>query len=763
MKHIGKGYDKVDSRIILSGQAAYTEDFIPPNALAIKVLRSPHAFAKITKIDTTIAMKVAGVEAIFTHHDTPKTRFTLAGQSYPEPSAYDQYILEDIVRYVGDEVAIIVADTEKAATKAMQLIKVTYDVWEPVLDPSKAIGHASIIHPEEDIHFNIPVGQDVKRNIACSYHHTVGDIEGELEKCDYVIEDKYYVQASQQSMMETFRSFCTLDHLGRLVCTSSTQVPFHVRRHIARALSIPASKIRVIKPRIGGGFGAKQTACVELINAFVTWTLKKPSYIIYDRHEAANCSTSRHGRQWTVRLGATKDGIIQVIDMCAISDAGAYGAHAFTTFTAGEHKSIPLYNKGKAIRYSSDVVYTNRMPAGAFRGYGATEALWALECAVTKLAKKMEWDEADLRLKNLIQVGERSLAYSPDEVLDSGNFTEGLEKVKRMAKWDERPHSWVIDERYRGGLGIALALQGSGIANIDTAGAEIRLREDGSFTLYVGSTDMGTGSNTVLQQMACEVIGCPFEQMNVYEADTDVVPFDPGSYASSTTYVTGTAVKLAAEDMVEKIKERYAKVFSVSKEDILFDGTTGSTKDGSSCMSLSELATKGVVGTNTDQLIGFGTWGSHTSPPPFMASIAEVKVDVETGQVIPTNFYSVVDCGTIINPNLAKIQVEGGIVQGIGMGLYEEVRYSPKGRLETNNFMLYKVPTRADIGQLHVDFVESYEPTGGFGAKSIGEVVINTSAPAIQGAILNAVGATLRDLPMIPERVYNAMHNVEEK
>lgn len=761
MKHIGKTYDKVDSRFILSGQAAYTEDLIPPNALAIKLLRSPHAFARILEINADIARKVPGVEAIFTYKDVPQNRYTLAGQSFPEPSAYDKVILDEVVRYVGDEVAIIVADSERTALKAMQMIKVKYDVMKPVLDVHDAIDNESIVHDEDNIHFNFPVGQDVKRNIACSYHHIVGDIEGELEKCDYVVEEDYFIQGAQQSMMEPFKSFCTLDHLGRIVCTSSTQVPFHARRHIGRALGIPASKIRVIKPRIGGGFGAKQTCCTEIINAFVTWTLKKPSYLVYDRHEAANCSTSRHSRSWTVRLGATKDGIIQVIDMCAVSDAGAYGAHAWTTFTAGEHKSVPLYNKGKALRYSSNIVYTNHMPGGAFRGYGATEALWALECAVNKLAHKMGWDETELRLKNLIQVGERSLAYAPDEVLESGNFTEGLEKAKSMVSWDERPHGWTIDDRYRGGLGVALALQGSGIANIDTASVEIRLREDGFYTLFTGSTDMGTGSNTVLTQMACEILGCPIENMTVYEADTDVVPFDPGSYASSTTYVTGTATKLAAEDLRVKIIDRYAKEFNVQPEDVMFDGVMGWTADESQKLGIGELASRLVARVDCEQLIGFATWGSHTSPPPYMVGIAEVKVDMETGRVFPVKFTGVVDCGTIINPKLARVQVEGGIVQGIGMGLYEEVRYSDKGRLETNNFMLYKVPTRQDMGELDVAFVESYEPTGGFGAKSIGEVVINTSAPALQNAIANAIGVELTILPMTPERVFRAIKEQE--
>ena len=757
MKHIGKSYDKVDAKGILSGKPSYTGDFVPKDALIIKVLRSPHAQAKIKSIDTSKAKLIPGVEAIFTYEDVPNTRFTLAGQTYPEPSAYDALILDSVVRYVGDEVALVVAKDEATALKAMPLIKVEYEVQKSVLDLRTAMDHETVVHPEDDILNHIPVGQDYKRNICVSYHKRVGDIEGELAKCDYVVEGTYFDQATRQSAMEPFQSFGYIDHLGRIVIVSSTQIVFHVRRHIARALGIPASKIRVIKPRIGGGFGSKQTACTELMTAFVTWKLQKPCYLLYDRTEAQTCSTTRHAREWYIRVGATKDGIIQVIDMDSITDAGAHATHCFTTTTAGEHKSVPLYNKAKAVHYGTEGVYMNHTPGGAFRGYGATEALWPLECAVNRLADEMGIDPAELRQKNLIAAGERSLVYDPDEIMDSGLFQETVNKVKEMARWDERPHSWDIDERYRGGLGMALALQGSGVANIDVASVEIRLGDDGNYTLYTGSSDMGMGANTILTQMACEALGCPMESMTVVESDTDIVPFDPGSYASSTTYVTGTAAKMAAEELREKIIHKLAQFMEVKPEDIDFDGLVGVTKDGTKKMSIQELAPKLLVGTTSEQLTGFATWGSHTSPPPFMASIAEVKVDKQTGQIIPLHMYNCVDCGTVVNPKLARVQVEGGAVQAIGMALYEDVRYSSNGRLETNNFMTYKIPTRQDIGELHTAFVESYEESGAYGVKSIGEIVINTACPAIQHAVKNAVGADIRTLPMTPEKVFMGM------
>lgn len=757
MKHVGKSYDKVDAKGILSGKPSYTGDFVPKDALIIKVLRSPHAQARIKSIDTSKAKLIPGVEAIFTYEDVPNTRVTLAGQTYPEPSAYDALILDPVVRYVGDEVALVVAKDEATALKAMPLIKVEYEVQKPVLDLHTAIDHETVVHPEEDILNHIPVGQDYKRNICVSYHKRVGDIEAELAKCDYVVEGTYFDQATRQSAMEPFQSFGYIDHLGRIVIVSSTQIVFHVRRHIARALGIPASKIRVIKPRIGGGFGSKQTACTELMTAFVTWKLQKSCYLLYDRTEAQTCSTTRHAREWYIRVGATKDGIIQVIDMDSITDAGAHATHCFTTTTAGEHKSVPLYNKAKAVHYGTEGVYMNHTPGGAFRGYGATESLWPLECAVNRLADEMGVDPAELRQKNLIAAGERSLVYDPDEIMDSGLFQETVNKVKEMARWDERPHSWDIDERYRGGLGMALALQGSGVANIDVASVEIRLGDDGNYTLYTGSSDMGMGANTILTQMACEVLGCPMESMTVIESDTDIVPFDPGSYASSTTYVTGTAAKMAAEELREKIINKLAQFMDVKPEEIDFDGLVGTTKDGAKQLSVQELAPMLLVGTTPEQLTGFATWGSHTSPPPFMASIAEVKVDKQTGHIIPLHMYNCVDCGTVVNPKLARVQVEGGAVQAIGMALYEDVRYSSNGRLETNNFMTYKIPTRQDIGEVHTAFVESYEESGAYGVKSIGEIVINTACPAIQHAVKNAVGADVRTLPMTPEKVFMGM------
>ncbi|MCY6353785.1 xanthine dehydrogenase family protein molybdopterin-binding subunit [Clostridium sp. ZS2-4] len=759
MKVVNKPISKIDGMDIATGKPVYTDDLnINNNALVLKILRSPHAFAKIKSINTEIAEKVPGVECILTYKDVPNVRFTLAGQSYPEPSPYDRLILDECVRYVGDEVAIVAAVDEKTAVKAMNLIKVDYEVLEPVLDFEKAEGHTSVVHSEDDLQLNMDIGMQKEKNIAASCKMEVGDIEKELEESDVVVEETYYTQAQAHAMMESYRAFNYMDHAGRLTIVSSTQIPFHVRRHVARALQIPKSKVRVIKPRIGGGFGGKQTAAVEIFTAIVTLKTGKPSKIIYDRRETFGCTTSRHAMRIKVRLGADKEGNIKAVDMTALSDTGAYGEHASTVFGVAGYKTLPLYNKAKASRYMGNVVYTNKMPAGALRGYGVTQGIFALESAVNQLAEKLGMDPTELREKNLIKQGETHpiLGHtedgSPNE-LKSSTLDKCIERGKELIGWDEKYPRKVISNTKVRAVGMAITMQGSGIAGIDTASAVIKLNDDGFYTLFLGSTDMGTGSDTILAQMASEILETTMDKIIVHAADTDISPYDTGSYASSTTYVTGNAVIKAAEDMKKQIIENAAKLLGVNEEEVEFDGEFVKTIDGKQSLSLDEIAQRLISGEGKNQLIGTGTFGGDTSPPPFIAGFAEVEVDTETGKIELIDYVAAVDCGTVINPNLARIQVEGGLVQGIGMAMYEDVQYSNKGKMISDTFMQYKIPCRKDINKITVDFVSSYEPTGPFGAKSVGEVVINTPPPAIAHAVSNAVGVNVRSLPITPEKV----------
>ena len=754
MNIVGKGIGKIDGMSIATGKPVYTDDLAAKEALVVKILRSPHPYAIIEEIDTKRAMMVPGVECVLTYKDVPQNKFTLAGQSFPEPSPYDRLILDKTVRYVGDEVAIIAAKDEKTAIKAMKMIKVKYNVLTPVMDMEEAIDNETIVH-DEDVHCNFDIGMERERNIVSKHLYEKGNIEEELSKCDIVVEDTYYTQAQSHGMMETYRAYNYLDHMGRLVVVSSTQIPFHVRRHLSRALDIPSSKIRVIKPRIGGGFGGKQTACVEIFSGLVTLKTGKPAKIIYDRKETFTSTTSRHAMKLNVKVGADKDGTIKVIDIDALSDTGAYGEHASTTFGLVGEKTMPMYGKLKAARFKGNVVYTNKTPAGAFRGYGATQGCFAVEATINKLAAKLNMDPVDVRLKNIIKEGEVSPAY--DKHLQSVALDRCIQKGKELIKWDEKYPAREITPTKVRSVGMALTMQGSGIAGIDTASIEIKLNDDGNYTLLTGSTDMGTGSDTILAQMCAEVLETTMDKIVVNSADTDSSPYDPGSYASSTTYVTGMAVVKAATELKNKIISLGAQRLGLNKEDVEFDGNFVKSEDGEKSISVFDLAVDVTMGPNKNQLIGYATHGSPVSPPPFIAGFVETEIDKETGKVDIVDFVAVVDCGTVINKNLAKIQVEGGIVQGIGMALYEDVVYTQKGELASNTFMQYKIPTRKDVGNIIVDFEESYEPTGPFGAKSVGEVVVNTASPAIENAIYNGLGINLNTLPMTPEKVFMAM------
>lgn len=751
MNSVGKGVIKKDAMALVTGQPVYCDDLAPKDCLIVKLLRSPHAYAKIKSIDTSIAKRIPGIEAVYTYEDVPTSRFTLAGQSYPEPSPYDRRILENVVRYVGDEVAIVAGANEDCVDRALKAIKVDYEVLEPLLDFEKSIDNTIVIHEEDDYKCLCEIGNDVKRNIVSSGESVVGDVDAVLKECDVVLERDYHTKANAQAMMETMRSYCYIDTYGRLNCVSSTQIPFHVRRILSNALEIPKSKINVIKPRIGGGFGAKQTACCEIFTAFVTWKLKKPSKIVYTREETFAASNSRHEMKMHVRIGATKEGTIEAIDLYTLSNQGAYGEHGPTTIGLAGHKSLPLYNHVKASRFTYDVVYTNTMRAGAYRGYGATQGQFAVESIINELADELNMDPCEIRFKNMTRENEVLSQYYNEE-LNACALDRCLEKAMEMIDYKNKPLRRDMGDFVRG-LGVSLSMQGSGISGLDVGSVEIKLQDDGFYTLSIGATDMGTGCDTILAQMVAECMDCDVDQVVTSSLDTDHAPYDTGSYASSTTYVTGMAVVKACEKLRNSILEAAAGFFNVDKEDIEFDGKKINTLDHAYEMSLAEFADTCFNGGIAKALIASDSHMSPTSPPPFMVGIAEVDVDKLTGEIKVHDYVSVVDCGTVINPNLARVQAEGGIVQGIGMALSEDITYSNEGKMRNRNFLQYKLPTRVDVPSVRVEFESSYEDNGPFGAKSIGEVVINTPTSAIASAIKHATGVQVRTLPITAEKV----------
>ena len=750
---------KKDAMALVTGKPVYTDDLAPKDCLVVKVLRSPHAHAIIEDINTDMAKKVPGIACVLTWKDVPDKRFTMAGQTYPEPSPYDRLILDKKVRFVGDAVAIVAGENEAVVDQAMRMIKVTYIPLEPVLDFHEAKDHDILIHPEENWKSMIPVGAHNKRNLCASGCEEHGNVEDVLKDCDIVVEGTYHTKANQQAMMETFRAYTYMDVYGRLNVVASTQITFHVRRILSHALDIPKSRIRVIKPRIGGGFGAKQTVIAEVYPAIVSLKTGKPAKIIYSRYESQIASSPRHEMEIKVRLGADKDGSIRALDVYTLSNTGAYGEHGPTTVGLSGHKSIPLYSSLEAHRFAYDVVYTNRMSAGAYRGYGATQGIFAVESAVNELAAKLQMDPTVIREKNMVREGDVMPAYY-GETANSCALDRCLARAKEMIGWDEKYPSKDMGNGKVRGVGMAMAMQGSSISNVDVGSVAIKVNDDGFYSLMIGASDMGTGCDTILAQIAADCLNCSVDDIVVHGVDTDSSPYDSGSYASSTTYLTGMAVMKTCESLKKKIIAKAAEYLECAPELLEFDGEMVVSEDGNKSISLKDIGNR-VMCNCEDALSATESHASPVSPPPFMVGMAEVEVDKETGAVELIDYVAVVDCGTVVNPNLARIQTEGGLVQGIGMALYEDITYTEKGTLAQNSLMQYKLPTRQDIGNVRVEFESSYEPTGPFGAKSIGEIVINTPSPAIAQAVFHATGVQIRELPVTAEKIYRGMHGQE--
>lgn len=755
MKAVNQAIIKKDAMALVTGKPVYTDDIAPRDALVVKALRSPYAHALIRKIDTSIAKKLPGIECVLTHEDVPAHRFTIAGQTFPELSPYDRRILDQRLRFVGDAVALVAGRDEKSVDKALKVIKVDYEVLKPLLDFKSAKDNEIIVHPEEDWKEWIEVGGDNKRNLIAQNEVSYGDAEAVFKDCDIVVEGVYHTKACQQAMMETFRAYSYLDLHNRLVIVSSTQVPFHVRRIIATALGVPKSQIRVIKPRIGGGFGAKQTAVMEMYPAIVTKITGKPAKMIYTRYESQIVSSPRHEAEIKATVGATKDGDIKAITVHSLWNAGAFGEHSPTTVTLSGHKAISLYGDLDAFRFTYEVVYTNTIAAGAYRGYGATQGIFAVESAVNELAARLGKDPAKIRERNMVRQGQLMRSYF-NEYATSCTLDRCLARAKEMIGWDEKYPCRDMGNGKVRSVGLSLAMQSSGINNIDTGAVTIKVNDDGFYSMAVGATDMGTGCDTILAQIAAECLECSPDNIVVSGVDTDTSPYDCGSYASSTTYVTGMAVVKTCESLKERMRQEAAKKLKAEPADIEFDGVMLTNSKNNEQISLKDIGNGAMCG-NTTALQATESHCSPISPPPFMAGIAEIELDKETGKFDLIDFVAVVDCGTVINPALAKVQVEGGLLQGIGMAMFEDVNIDENGRIANNSFMQYHLPSRLDVGKVRVEFASSYEPSGPFGAKSIGEIVINTPGPAIADAVYNASNVRLKELPLLPEQVFMGM------
>ena len=768
MKVVNNKTHSIDGTALMQGKGKYTDDLAEQGSLVIKILRSPHAFAHIKSIDVSEAQKLNGVALVLTYKDVPHVSFSRAGQGYPEPSPHDKFILDEYVRYVGDEVAMVAAIDERVAEDALKLIKVEYEVLEPVLDFETAYENKSIIHPEDGIKEMFPIGFDPKKNVAASYEMHVGDVEKELAKSDVVVDETFYTQAQAHAMLETHSSNARLDIHNRLVIYSSTQTPFHMRRIMATTLGLPVSKIRFIKPRVGGGFGGKQAFHGEMFCALTTLKTGRPSKLVYTREEVFGASYTRHPMRIQMRIGAMKDGRINAIDCRSLSDTGAYGEHALTVFMIVGSKVLPLYNKVDAVRFGGRVVYTNHVPAGAYRGYGAIQGNYALESTIDILAEKLGMNPKEIREKNSMKEKETSPIFEimgegtkgTAMIMESCKLPYCIKRGAELINWNKNwPRVKVSDTKVRG-YGMAIAMQGSGIPFMDMGSCSIKLNDGGSYNVTVGATDIGQGSDTLIAQIVAEELQTSVDNILVYSSDTDLTPFDCGAYASSTTYISGNAAWRAAIKMRERLIKEAAEYLGEKPENVEFDGKIFTSKDKT--VSLYDLSVQWLYNKNLHQASVTESYFGHVSPPPFMAAYAEVEVDLETGEYEVLNYVTVTDCGTTINPMLARGQVEGGIVQGLGMACYEDVKYDKKGNLLSNNFLSYHIPTHKEIHKLTSEFADSYEPTGPFGAKSVGEIGIDTPPAVICNAIYNATGVRVHTLPITPEKILKGLKELKK-
>ena len=772
MAVVGKPEVKVDAVRLAKGNPVFTDDIELRGMLIAKVLRSPHAHARIVDIDDRAATALPGVHAVLHHKNTERIKYASGGQSWPNPHPHDQVSFDDKVRHVGDRVAAVAAETEEIAEEALRLLDVTYEVLPAVFDERRAMDDgAPVIHDEDDTEEIF----DASRNMVHQIKAERGDVEAALAAAPHVFEQTFRVHQVQQCPIETHVSVAWLDEDERMVIRTATQVPFHTRRMVAPLLGMDIKDVRVIKPRIGGGFGAKQEMLIEDIVGLLAKATRRPVRLELTREEEFVSSRTRHPQTITYRTGVDDDGKLVAQSMHIIGNTGPYGTHGYTVQTVSGLRGLSSYNCPNK-KFHCDVVYTNIPVPGAYRGYGAPQAEFALEAHMEDVAHGLGLDPIDFKRRNWVttgseldiapHLGERAVA---EEELDEYPkiMSEGIEECVAQAlreiRWHRREDpAWkapVDRPHIRRGLGFAFCMHGTAIPFLDMGGCSIKLNDDGSFNMLVGATDLGTGADTVLGQIAAEVLGVPLDDIKVYSSDTDMTPFDTGAYASSTTYISGTAALQAAEAARKRIKERAAMLLDVEEPcTIELRDRRAYAPDGRS-VSMEDIALDSLHTQEQEQIMGTSSYVSPDCPPPFAAQLAEVEVDVETGQVTVTKLVMAVDCGVAINPITASGQVEGGMTQALGYAHCEEFAFDDDGRVENASFGPYWIYRADEMPETVVYLVQTMEDSGPFGAKAVAEIPKDGVAPAVRNAILDATGVAINDLPFTPERVWTALRD----
>ena len=770
-QNIGKNVRKIDALALATGSSLFTDDYPLKDPLHLKILYSPYPHAEIIDIDTSEAEEIPGVVDILSYKNVPRVWHSTAGQGYPEPSPYDTVLFDKKVRFVGDRVAVVAAESEEIAEEATKAIKTTYHQLAGLFDPEQAMSEGAPVLHDDEQHAVIPVPYRPDINLAAEVEIALGNLEQGFEEADFIEEHTYSTHYASHCAIEPHAALAYFDEMGRLVVVTTTQVPFHARRIIARVLDLPVGQVRVIKPRIGGGFGGKQEVMLEPLVALVAWRHKRPVRLVLSRREVFISARTRHPQRIRFKMGARNDGAITALEMDALMNTGAYGTHALTVLSNTGSKVLPLFNKIENLGFQGKSVYTNLPVGGAYRGYGATQGYFGFNQQIDMIARRTGQDVVEFCKKWHIKEGETSGVFEAlgegtegvSQIIRSCHLSDCLDKGAAAIAWYDKRDRRIQTgkDKYRG-VGLAISMQGSGIPRIDMGSATMKMNEDGSFGLYVGATDIGTGSDTILAQIAAEVLHTPVEHVKVLSSDTDLTPFDVGAYASSTTYISGQAVRKCAEKIKEQILSVVAEMLGTDTESLVLGTSAVQGPSEARKVSYQEIAYYSLYTQNHFQIQAEASHFATESPPPFIAQFAEVEVDTQTGRIDVIKFVSAVDCGQPINPKLVEGQVEGAVANGISFALWEEYRFSALGTMRNPSFGEYKIYTAADIPAMETYVVDSHEETGPFGAKSVGEIAINGPMPAIANAVYDAIGVRLYEAPFTPERVLKAIRSEDE-